>query len=86
MEGTAARRLSFLNQHLAVPPPRATLLNLEMRTENCRQPQPQPAAAEKPKPKLAIICTVWYYLTHAQHEGDRFVAAHQRIMIPSRRR
>ena len=24
------------------------------------------------KPKLAIICTVWYYLTHGQHEGDRF--------------
>jgi hypothetical protein len=28
------------------------------------------AGAEKPK--LAIICTVWYYLTHGQHEGDRF--------------
>ena len=29
-------------------------------------------SGEQEKPKLAIICTVWYYLTHAQHEGDRF--------------
>ena len=34
---------------------------------------PSPAAADADeKPKLAIVCTVWYYLTHAQHEGDRF--------------
>lgn len=29
-------------------------------------------AAMQEKPRLCIICTVWYYLTHAQHEGDRF--------------
>ena len=29
-------------------------------------------AATQDKPRLCIICTVWYYLTHAQHEGDRF--------------
>ena len=71
------RRLALLAQQLSGPP--------RMGPQLPQQPSLLPlpsavaapgvavaAAAAKPKPKLAIICTVWYYLTHAQHEGDRF--------------
>ncbi|MFI5458598.1 MAG: hypothetical protein ACHRXM_24460 [Isosphaerales bacterium] len=31
---------------------------------------------DRPRKKLAIITTVWRYLTHAQHMGDRFLAGY----------
>jgi hypothetical protein len=34
--------------------------------------EPEQQEQQRPKPRLCIVCTVWYYLTHAQHEGDRF--------------
>ena len=58
MDSTACqRRLSCLSSHLLPPTPGADAAG---------------AAAAGEKPKLAIICTVWYYLSHGQHEGDRF--------------
>lgn len=53
----ADSRLLQLGQHLAPPAGLAA---------------PEPAAGVTDKPKLCIIATVWYYLSHAQHEGDRF--------------
>jgi len=32
--------------------------------------------ADRPRKKLAIVTTVWRYLTHAQHMGDRFLAGY----------
>jgi hypothetical protein len=32
-----------------------------------------PLPGERPRKKLAIITTVWRYLSHAQHMGDRFL-------------
>ncbi len=33
-------------------------------------------APPSPPRKLAIITTVWRYLSHAQHEGDRFLVGY----------
>ena len=35
-------------------------------------------AAEPPRRRLAIITTVWKYLSHAQHMGDRFLIGYPR--------
>ena len=35
-------------------------------------------AAEPPRRRLAIITTVWKYLSHAQHMGDRFLVGYPR--------
>ncbi|MDP6446930.1 MAG: hypothetical protein QF805_24265, partial [Pirellulaceae bacterium] len=36
-------------------------------------------AADKPaRKRLAIISTVWRYLSHAQHIGDRFLVGYPR--------
>ena len=51
----------------------ASLLNqLAPRAAVGDAPVAEGLAATQEKPRLCIICTVWYYLTHAQHEGDRF--------------
>ena len=55
-----AERLQSLLRHLSLP------------TASGITPAAEASSGEQEKPKLAIICTVWYYLTHAQHEGDRF--------------
>lgn len=31
---------------------------------------------DQPRKKLAIVTTVWYYLSHAQHMGDRFLVGY----------
>ena len=36
------------------------------------------SAAEPPRRRLAIITTVWKYLSHAQHMGDRFLVGYPR--------
>jgi hypothetical protein len=78
MATAARRRLGLLGEHLH------QLCSAVDRANNILHQlpsSPKPAAAAKQrevdenptgKPRLAIICTVWYYLTHAQHEGDRF--------------
>src|SRR3954462_6945729 len=40
--------------------------------------EPDRAAATRPRKKLAIITTVWRYLSHAQHMGDRFLVGYPR--------
>jgi hypothetical protein len=47
------------------------------------RPQPKASAGEpgrstasKPRKKLAIVTTVWRYLSHAQHMGDRFLVGY----------
>lgn len=42
-------------------------------TDEAAQPSPSPAPGRK---RLAIITTVWKYLTHAQHMGDRFLVGY----------
>jgi hypothetical protein len=31
------------------------------------------STVDRPRKKLAIVTTVWRYLSHAQHMGDRFL-------------
>lgn len=33
-------------------------------------------AAQQPRKRIAIITTVWHYLSHAQHMGDRFLVGY----------
>jgi hypothetical protein len=44
------------------------------------QPGAQPAqvspSSDRPRKKLAIVTTVWRYLSHAQHMGDRFLTGY----------
>jgi hypothetical protein len=35
-----------------------------------------PVTRDQPRKKLAIVTTVWYYLSHAQHMGDRFLVGY----------
>ena len=37
---------------------------------------PLSAAVPGPRKKLAIVTTVWRYLSHAQHMGDRFLVGY----------
>ena len=38
--------------------------------------RPERPPPPNPPRKLAIITTVWQYLSHAQHEGDRFLVGY----------
>jgi len=38
-----------------------------------QQPKPEP---KPPRKKMAIVTTVWRYLSHAQHMGDRFLVGY----------
>ena len=52
----------------------------EHRAPTCRQ-------VDRPRKKLAIVTTVWRYLSHAQHMGDRFLVGYPlaRALAPARR-
>lgn len=39
---------------------------------------PRASAAPRPRKRIAIITTVWTYLSHAQHMGDRFLVGYPR--------
>src|SRR6516165_644285 len=41
-----------------------------------REPGRSASSASKPRKKLAIVTTVWRYLSHAQHMGDRFLVGY----------
>jgi hypothetical protein len=48
-----------------------------MRDKSIGRPRETPASTEADQPKkLAIITTVWHYLSHAQHMGDRFLVGY----------
>jgi hypothetical protein len=38
--------------------------------------QDRPSSEPRPRKKLAIVTTVWRYLSHAQHMGDRFLVGY----------
>jgi hypothetical protein len=40
------------------------------------EPVGTPTTADRPRKRLAIITTVWHYLSHAQHMGDRFLVGY----------
>ena len=44
------------------------------------RPKPDPAKApvqaDRPRKRMAIVTTVWRYLSHAQHMGDRFLVGY----------
>ena len=40
------------------------------------EPAKPVAKAERPRKRLAIVTTVWRYLSHAQHMGDRFLVGY----------
>ena len=41
-----------------------------------RTPAPALSPVDRPRKKLAIVTTVWRYLSHAQHMGDRFLVGY----------
>jgi len=41
-------------------------------------PTPYVSAASRPRKRIAIVTTVWTYLSHAQHMGDRFLVGYPR--------
>ncbi|MFQ5730787.1 MAG: twin-arginine translocation signal domain-containing protein [Planctomycetaceae bacterium] len=50
----------------------AGVLGTASAAELCAKPQ----AAEGSRKKMAIVTTVWRYLSHAQHMGDRFLVGY----------
>jgi hypothetical protein len=39
-------------------------------------PDGAPAKSDRPRKRLAVVATVWRYLSHAQHMGDRFLVGY----------
>ncbi|MDA0658613.1 MAG: hypothetical protein O2931_02025 [Planctomycetota bacterium] len=55
----------------------AGLIGLSRLSADDKIVQPHAApAAQSPKKKVAIVTTVWGYLTHAQHMGDRLLVGY----------
>src|SRR4029077_11422429 len=52
---------------------RIDLLEELMSRENSTAKAPPPPAARK---RVAIVATIWTYLSHAQHIGDRFLVGY----------
>ena len=66
MDAAASRRLSSLAQHTAhqrVQGPACAAAAAAPGVTAAGASGVDAAAGEKPKPKLAIVCTVWYYLS-----------------------